>query len=144
MVPPRLVKDQAVKRVLFVCVGNSCRSQMAEAFARAYGSDVLIPASAGLAPAGIVAPLTLQVLAEKNITAGAQFPKGLDLVSQAPFDLAVNMSGYPTPLPAARVMEWSVRDPIGEKLEVYRSVANEIEGLVMKLILDLRSGRQPA
>jgi len=117
---------------------------MAEAFARAYGSDVLIPASAGLAPAGIVAPLTLQVLAEKNIHAGAQFPKGLDLVSQVPFDLAVNMSGYPMPLPATRVMEWSVRDPIGEKPEVYRNVANEIEGLVMKLILELRSGRESA
>jgi arsenate reductase len=129
------------KRVLFVCLGNSCRSQMAEAFARAYGSDVLIPASAGLTPAGIVAPLTFQVLAEKNITADGQFPKGLDLLSRVSFDLAVNMSGYPAPLPAARVMEWSVRDPIGERVEVYRSVANEIEALVMKLILELRTAR---
>ena len=43
--------SQHLKRVLFVCIGNSCRSQMAEGFARAYGSDVMAPASAGLAPA---------------------------------------------------------------------------------------------
>jgi arsenate reductase len=44
------------QRVLFVCVGNACRSQMAEAFARAYGSDVLVPASAGFIPAAKVPP----------------------------------------------------------------------------------------
>src|ERR1700760_227104 len=53
------------KRILFVCIGNSCRSQMAEAFARAYGSDVLWVQSAGLSPASIVAPLTKQMLAER-------------------------------------------------------------------------------
>ena len=42
-----------LKKVLFVCIGNSCRSQMAEAFARVYGSDILVAASAGLAPATI-------------------------------------------------------------------------------------------
>src|SRR6516164_2102117 len=124
MVPPRLVKDQAVKRVLFVCLGNSCRSQMAEAFARAYGSDVLIPSSAGLTPAPIVAPLTLQVLAEKNIRADGQFPKELDPVAGEASDVIVNMSGYPLASLAARVVEWRVQDPIGESETVYRDVAN--------------------
>src|SRR5579871_1009678 len=54
----------AKKRVLFLCIGNSCRSQMAEGFARAYGSDVMTPLSAGLSPAPIVAPLTKLTLAE--------------------------------------------------------------------------------
>jgi arsenate reductase len=131
------------KRVLFVCLGNSCRSQMAEAFARAYGSDVLIPSSAGLTPAPIVAPLTLQVLEEKNIRADGQFPKELDLMAGEASDVIVNMSGYPLPSLTARVVEWSVQDPIGESETVYRDVANQIEGLVMRLILDLRSGRPP-
>src|SRR6267154_2225345 len=52
----------AKKRVLFVCIGNSCRSQMAEAFARAYGADTLWVQSAGLGPAPMVAPLTRQIL----------------------------------------------------------------------------------
>jgi arsenate reductase len=46
------------KRVLFVCLGNSCRSQMAEAFARAYGSDVLEARSAGVSPSTIIQPLS--------------------------------------------------------------------------------------
>jgi len=57
----------ALKRVLFVCIGNACRSQMAEGFARAYGADVMIPASAGLAPAMNVARDTKTAMAEKDI-----------------------------------------------------------------------------
>ena len=49
--PPVARSAKAKKRVLFVCIGNACRSQMAEAFARAYGSDILTVRSAGLAPA---------------------------------------------------------------------------------------------
>src|SRR5271156_244497 len=48
------------KRVLFVCIGNSCRSQMAEAFARAYGSDVMVAQSAGLSPATTISAVTKQ------------------------------------------------------------------------------------
>ena len=129
------------KRVLFVCIGNSCRSQMAEAFARAYGADIVIPQSAGLAPATLIAPLTIQVLNEKNVTAEGQFPKSLGLVAQESFDVVVNMSGQPLVLPGARVLDWPVPDPIGQKPEVYRSVASQIEALIMRLVLDLRYGR---
>src|ERR1700681_1166513 len=80
------------KRVLFVCIGNACRSQMAEAFARAYGSDVVTAHSAGLAPASAVPPLTRQVLAEKNVPTEGQFPKGLTMLTGEPFDLVVNLS----------------------------------------------------
>jgi arsenate reductase len=129
------------KRVLFVCIGNSCRSQMAEAFARAYGADVIEVQSAGTSPASIVAPLTKQILAERNLNIDGQFPKALDLMNE-PFDLVVNMSGHPLTFPNARVLTWIVPDPIGLKEEVYRSVASQIEGLVMRLILDLRSAAQ--
>jgi arsenate reductase len=127
------------KRVLFVCIGNSCRSQMAEAFAQAYGSDVMEVHSAGLSPASIIAPLTKVVLAEKNLAVDAQFPKSLDLVSHQPFDIVINMSGAALDLPPARMIEWPVKDPIGQKPEVYRVVATQIESLVMRLILDLRT-----
>ncbi|HTB14319.1 MAG TPA: hypothetical protein VK752_22260 [Bryobacteraceae bacterium] len=128
------------KRVLFVCIGNSCRSQMAEGFARAYGGDILIAASAGLSPAAIVQPLTKQVLAGRNIRIDDQFPKGMEIITREPFDVIVNMSGHPLPLASdAQVREWSVRDPIGESEQIYKSVAEQIEGLVMRLILELRS-----
>ena len=136
--PP--VSQKVKKSILFVCIGNSCRSQMAEAFARAYGSDILTVRSAGLAPASIVQPLTRQVLTEKNIPSDGQFPKGLESVAADSFDVVVNISGEPLPSRpvAQRSIEWRVRDPIGQSESLDRSVAAEIEALVMRLILELR------
>jgi arsenate reductase len=136
--PAPLPAGAAKKRVLFVCIGNSCRSQMAEAFARVYGRDVMDPHSAGLAPATIIAPLTQQVLLERNVAIDGQFPKGLDMMARVPFDIVVNMSGTSVVLPGARLIEWPVADPMGQKDEVYRAVAARIEGLVMRLIIELR------
>jgi arsenate reductase len=129
----------AKKRVLFVCIGNSCRSQMAEAFARAYGADAIIPSSAGVSPAAIIAPLTRKVLSEKNIPIGDQYPKGMEMAMREPFDVVVNMSGLPVAMGAQRVVNWRVQDPIGHNEDVYRQVAVQIEELVMRLILELRA-----
>jgi arsenate reductase len=131
----------AKKRVLFVCIGNSCRSQMAEAFARAYGSDILDVQSAGVSPATMIAPQTKQVLAEHNLRIDDHFPKGMELMLGQSFDVIVNMSGVPVGLPGARVIEWVVPDPIGRDEAYYRKVATQIEGLVMRLIMELRTGR---
>ena len=131
----------ARKRVLFVCIGNSCRSQMAEGFARKYGADVVDAHSAGLSPAPIVALLTQKIMGEKNIDVSGHFPKGLEAVTGAPFDVVINISGQKMPVPhGVRVEEWKIRDPIGQSEEVYRQVANEIEQRVMRLILTLRTG----
>ena len=130
----------ARKRVLFVCVGNSCRSQMAEGFARKYGSDVMEPQSAGLYPTTIVQPLTQKTMREKNIDLSTHFPKGLDAVSGAPFDVIINMSGQRMPVPkGVPVEEWKIRDPIGQSEQIYREVADEIEQRVMRLVLTLRA-----
>ena len=125
-------------RVLFLCIGNSCRSQMAEGFAKAYGSDVLEIYSAGLAPAPGIAPLTKYVLGLRNVRIDDHFPKGLEMVLHQPFDIIVNMSGQPVNLPAGRMLDWPVRDPIGHLEPVYREVAAQIEDLVMRLILEVR------
>ncbi len=115
---------------------------MAEAFARAYGSDVLWVQSAGLSPATIVAPLTKQMLAERSLRADDQFPKGLDLLQKEKFDLLVNMSGHPVTFPATDKVDWKVKDPIGQTVETYRAVAHQIENLVMRLILDARNAKR--
>jgi arsenate reductase len=126
-------------RVLFVCIGNSCRSQMAEGFARTYGSDVLEPYSAGLSPTTMVAPLTRKVMREKNIDLSGSYPKSLGAVPED-VDYIVNMSGHKAPYRSgATVEEWKVLDPIGMNEEVFRQVANEIELRVMRLILTLRA-----
>jgi arsenate reductase (thioredoxin) len=126
-----------LQRVLFVCVGNACRSQMAEGFARAYGKDVMTPESAGLAPAMVVPAETRQTMAEKNIDISAQFPKPVNLFPSGHFDKVVNISGYPIPGHPS-TLDWKVGDPIGGSAEQYRDARDQIEHLVMKLILDLR------
>ncbi|HLY17973.1 MAG TPA: hypothetical protein VKR61_12160 [Bryobacteraceae bacterium] len=126
-------------RVLFMCLGNSCRSQMAEGFARAYGADVMIPASAGLAPAFMVAPDTVRAMDQKNIDLRDHFPKSLKQLSRSQFDLIVNMSGYELPPEVTTpVRRWDVPDPIAEDYETHCQIRDEIETLVMALILELR------
>ena len=133
----------AKTRVLFVCIGNACRSPMAEGFARTLGADVLIAQSAGLAPALAVAPLTHCVMLEKNIDLGDCYPKELERM-EGDYDLTINMSGYDLPPHStAQVEVWEVSDPIGESEEVFRQVRDEIEQRVLQLIGRLRS-RKPA
>ena len=128
------------KRVLFVCIGNSCRSQMAEAFARAYGSDVMIAASAGLTAAAFIAPDTMEAMHEKSIDLRDQFPKNLRHMSRAQFDLVVNMSGVPLgdEVKSTRVLEWDVPDPVMLPYDEHCEIRDLIERRVMQLILELR------
>jgi arsenate reductase len=127
------------KRVLFVCVGNACRSQMAEGFARAYGSDVMIVASVGLAPARTLAPDTIRAMEEKNIDIREQFPKALRHIGKAEFDLVVNMSGVYLPAEfGTKILDWEVMDPVFLPYKEHCEVREEIERQVMKLILELR------
>ena len=126
-------------RVLFMCIGNSCRSQMAEGFARKYGADVMIPASAGLAPAYMVAQDSVRAMDEKNIDLRDQFPKSLKHLGRAQFDLIVNMSGLDLPPEIATPLRlWDVPDPIAEDYETHCKIRDEIETRVMGLILELR------
>lgn len=118
---------------------------MAEGFARAYGTDVIEPASAGLAPAHIIQPLTKQVMAGKNISLDGLHAKDLSHIDLEGLDLIVNISGRPLPagLPI-KVIEWRVQDPIGCDEATYITVRDQIEQLIMGLILDLRRENRPA
>ncbi len=130
-------------RVLFVCIGNACRSQMAEAFANKYGPDVLIARSAGVAHCEMVSPVTERLMLEKDIDLSAAKPKGLDTTG-TDFDLIINMSG--TPLPdsmGAALREWKVDDPIWFTDERHRQVRDQIEIMVQGLILELRRRGRP-
>ncbi len=127
------------KRVLFVCLGNSCRSQMAEAFARTYGSDVLIPASAGLTPAYEIAEDTMRAMAEKGIDLRDQFPKSIRHLGRSQFDIVINMSGYDLPdSVGTSIRSWDIPDPIFLNFEQHCEVRDAIERLVMHLVLEVR------
>ena len=133
------------KRVLFVCIGNACRSQMAEAFARRYGSDAAEISSAGLSPASSIPELTRAVMMDKNIMLDGQSPKGIEVFPKVQWDVVVNISGQPLPqIQAAKLIEWKIQDPIGQRQIVHERVRDEIENLVMRLILDLRNAAKRA
>jgi arsenate reductase (thioredoxin) len=127
-------------RVLFVCIGNACRSQMAEGFARTYGNDVIIPASVGLSPATSVAPQTIRAMDEKNIDLRDHFPKSLRHLGRADFDLTINMTGFFLPKEfSGKIVDWEVADPVFMEFDEHREIRDQIEQLVMKLVLELRA-----
>jgi arsenate reductase (thioredoxin) len=135
--------EKPKKRVLFVCFGNACRSQMAEGFARAYGSDEMIPASAGVFPAKALARDTVRAMLEKNIDLREHFPKSIGHLGRAKWDLVINMSEtFVSDGIGLRMVEWEVPDPVFMKYEDHCKVRDAIERNVMNLILELRLERR--
>ena len=129
-------------KVLFVCLGNSCRSPIAEAVARHMASDVIAASSAGLSPLGRIQDSTRRVLLERGIPVDSQFSKGLnDDTLLQPADLIINMSGYPgNSIFAGRKFEdWDVEDPYGEDMETYRRICDDIEARVADLAARIRT-----
>jgi arsenate reductase len=118
---------------------------MAEGFARTYGSDVMLPASAGLSPALHVAPDTVRAMEEKNIDLRQCFPKSLRQFGKAEIDIVVNMSGLDLPLKiGGRTITWAVDDPVSLPYKRHCEVRDRIERLVMELVLELRrEGNNP-
>ncbi len=124
--------------MLFVCVGNSCRSQMAEAWARKLAPDRVRAFSAGSAPFGRIVPETYLVMAEKGITLDGQTSKGLRDVPAAAMDVVVSMGcEVACPVPVGfkgRVIEWNIPDPFLGDLDLYRKVRDLIESQVKALL----------
>jgi protein-tyrosine-phosphatase len=129
-------------KVLFLCIGNACRSQMAEAIARHGASDVIEPSSAGLVPFGEIPSTTLAVLRERGISAEGQSSKPLRSEDLSAADIVINMTGRSGEAiftePAAQIEDWDVGDPYGFNLAVYRGIRDEIEARVEDLARRLR------
>ena len=118
-------------RVLFVCVGNSCRSQMAEGWAKHLGMDA---ASAGTHPASSVATNAVAVMNEIGIDISAQAPNLIDDYNPDDFDLIFSM-GCGVSCPNVPLNgDWELEDPVGQSLDVYRSTRDEIERRVRELV----------
>jgi protein-tyrosine-phosphatase len=134
--------------VLFVCVGNSCRSQMAEAFANHHGNGRVKAWSAGSHPLGEIVPLTYDVLKEKGLTLEGHWSKGLRDVPVAEMDIVVGMGcEVVCPVPAGfkgRVIEWNIPDPFGREIASYRSVRDTIERQVAALLEELKQSAEDA
>jgi arsenate reductase len=129
-------------KVLFLCVGNACRSQMAEAISKHTAADVIEPSSAGLVAFGEITGPTVIVLGEHGISAEGQHSKSLRPEDMSAADLVVNMTGRSGASiftePAPPVEDWDVGDPFGFNLAVYRAIRDRIEVLVEDLARRLR------
>ena len=124
--------------LLFVCLGNSCRSQMAEALARRLGESKVRAWSAGSRPLGYILPETAEVLAEKEISIDGQWSKGLKDVPVGEMDYVISMGcEVSCPVPVGfkgRVIEWNIPDPYGHDLDFFRSVRDLVEQHVRSLL----------
>jgi len=125
-----------VQRVLFVCVENSNRSQMAEAFARLHGAGQVDASSAGSRPSGRVNPRAVAAMKEIGYDLTTHTSKGLDAFNGQEFDAAVTMGcGDECPLVRARRREdWQIPDPKELPPERFREVRDLIERKVIELL----------
>ena len=130
------------RRILFVCVGNAYRSQMAEGFMRAYAGRTWEVVSAGVAPAGRLPGETVAMMKEKGIDVSGHFPKSLNEVLRTNYDVVINMSGVPLP-GVSNVVDWTVEDPQGAAEAKFRQVRDDIEQRVMRLVVALRQPGAP-
>ena len=126
------------KRVLFVCVENSNRSQMAEAFARMHGGDAVEALSAGSRPSGVINPKAVRFMGELGYDLSGHASKSLDDI-EGEFDAVVTMGcGDACPwVPAKRREDWALADPRDMDDAGYRVVRDEISARVRALLASL-------
>ena len=135
-------------KVIFLCTGNSCRSQMAEGFTRAFGLGILEAHSAGLMPSG-VNPKAIKVMKEAGVDISGQKSKGIDAALLEAMDIVITLCGHaeemcPVTPPHIRRLHWPVNDPVGatgsetEILSVFRKTRDDIRKLVEELVRGLK------
>ena len=129
-----------MKRILFVCVENAGRSQIAEAFANKYGRNKFVVLSAGNKPAEKVNPVVVEVMEEKGIDISTNKPKLLTYEMTQNADRIITMGCNDQgicPGPFFKpTIDWKLEDPKGKPIEKVREIRDEIEQKVQRLIED--------
>ena len=138
-------------KVLFLCTGNSCRSQMAEGFLRTLGKGLFQAHSAGLMPAG-VHPRAIAVMGEAGIDISGQASKTVEDAVVRRMDLVITLCDHAKEMcpwipQEIRQFHWPVRDPVGirgtdeEIMNDFRRARDEIRGKIEKLVQEARKNR---
>jgi protein-tyrosine-phosphatase len=129
-----------MKKILFVCVENSCRSQMAEAFARMHGKDIIEAYSSGSQPSGIVNKKAVSSMTEVGYDLSFHTSKPLTDIPDIEYDMVTTMGcGDSCPFVKAKLREdWEVPDPKNMDEQDFRNVRNLIEERVKNLIKHLQ------
>jgi arsenate reductase (thioredoxin) len=148
--PPRynlLVPASKKFRVLFVCIGNACRSPMAEAITRRHANDIIVPSSAGLSALGRVTDLTVKTLLANGYSTVGLSSKPFRREALNNFDLIVNLAGESHDRDfagIAKVENWTVEDPYGQDPAIYQRILEELETRVLLLAGRLRTAQRQA
>jgi protein-tyrosine-phosphatase len=131
--------EKEVPEVLFVCVHNAGRSQMAAGFAAKLGGDRVHVLSAGSTPSDQINPAAIEAMAEAGIDLSQEFPKLLSDEVVRAADAVVTMGcGDACPIyPGKRYLDWELEDPDGQPIEVVRRIRDEIRGRVETLLTEL-------
>jgi len=141
------MKPPLKPKFLFVCIGNSCRSQMAEGFAKSLAGDKIEAFSAGSRPCGYVNPGAIVVMKELGINITKHYSKGLTQIPQEKYEAVVTMGcGDACPqIPANKRQDWQIPDPQMMGPEEYRVIRDQIQEKV-KLLLEESNilGKTPA
>jgi protein-tyrosine-phosphatase len=127
------------KTILFVCVHNAGRSQMAAGFMRTLGGDRVEVLSAGSAPKDSINPIAVEAMAELGIDIADQQPKILTPESVQASDVVITMGcGDACPYyPGKRYEDWKLDDPAGQGIEPVRVIRDEIKGRIEALLAEL-------
>ena len=136
-------ESQPKPSVLFVCVHNAGRSQMAAAFLTHHGRDRIEVRSAGSAPADSVNPAVVEAMNEIGIDISAQTPKVLTTAAVQASDVVITMGcGDACPVfPGKQYLDWTLDDPAGQGVEAVRPIRDEIERRTASLLAELLPGR---
>jgi arsenate reductase len=137
-------------KVMFLCTGNSCRSQMAEGFARKLGKGLVEPYSAGLSPKG-VNPIAEKVMEEIGIDISHQTSKAIEDELLKTMDIVITLcdnaaESCPWTPPEIKRLHWSMKDPATaegteeEVLDEFRKARNEIAQRIKKLVEEMQNG----
>ncbi len=143
LMPEPMTADAGKPSVLFVCVHNAGRSQMAAGFARHYGGEHLIVRSAGSDPAEAVNPVAVAAMAERGIDIADQVPTRLDYDTAYATEVIITMGcGDACPVfPGKRYEDWKLDDPAGQGIDVVRPIRDDIDNRVRSLVADLLPDR---
>ncbi|MFC9284725.1 arsenate reductase ArsC [Streptomyces collinus] len=130
--------------VLFVCVHNAGRSQMAAAFVTHLAGDRVQVRSAGSAPASTVNPAVVEAMAEAGVDISAEVPKVLTVEAVQASDVVITMGcGDTCPVfPGKRYLDWALPDPAGQGVAAVRPIRDEIARRVRALLTELTPGSE--
>lgn len=129
-------------RILFLCTGNSCRSQMAEGWANHLGKGRVEAFSAGVSPTGVV-PATVEVMAEAGVDISAQRSKSADVFVGEEFDYIITLcdnarEACPYFPGEAKRFHWPIDDPYGRDLDAYRRARDDIKRRLEEFFAEIR------